>query len=222
LPALFPGHPPQCILDKVESAWSAILHRLTLAGAQSFSAWWMAKVFFVEMSAWSAEKGGFMRHGPGEWGSAAVEQKAGVEQVPQSASELQSRLRENAIEGGNENENGAAEGFADNVPAPADADADAVDGIMDAMPDLTQGHTHPQPQKTATTTTANDDSAIDLGDESVYNGAAGSNATNNTATAEGNENEGGGSGSSSGSSAKYTDMIASHQTDADGDVLVAV
>ncbi|KAI5294947.1 hypothetical protein KEM55_006392, partial [Ascosphaera atra] len=114
-------------------------------------------------------------------------------------------------------------GFTDNVPAPADADVDAVDGITDAMPDLTQGHTHPQPQKTASATTASahDDSAIDLGDESVYNGAAGGNATNATATAEGNENEGSGSSSSS-SSAKYTDMIASHQTDADGDVLVAV
>ncbi|KAI5292118.1 hypothetical protein KEM52_006606 [Ascosphaera acerosa] len=64
VPALFADHPARCILATVEQSWEAILHRLTLGGAQSFSAWWMAKVFFVEMMAWQAEKAGFTHHTP--------------------------------------------------------------------------------------------------------------------------------------------------------------
>jgi len=61
LPAVFPHHPSQCIVEKVDALWDCILHRLTLGGAASFSAWWMTKVFFHEMMVWQAEKGGFMR-----------------------------------------------------------------------------------------------------------------------------------------------------------------
>ncbi|EHA22413.1 hypothetical protein ASPNIDRAFT_57286 [Aspergillus niger ATCC 1015] len=64
LPSVFPHHSTQCIIDKVDALWDCILRRLTLGGAQSFSAWWMTKVFFHEMMLWQAEKGGFMRYTP--------------------------------------------------------------------------------------------------------------------------------------------------------------
>ncbi|PGH29099.1 hypothetical protein GX50_08148 [[Emmonsia] crescens] len=60
LPVLFPHHKAQCIIDRTDAIWTRLLHRLTLGGAQSFSAWWMTKVFFLEMMLWQAEKGGFM------------------------------------------------------------------------------------------------------------------------------------------------------------------
>ncbi|KAJ5698023.1 hypothetical protein N7462_000028 [Penicillium macrosclerotiorum] len=64
LPAAFSHHRTQCVIEKVDVLWDSILHRLTLGGAASFSAWWMTKVFFHEMMVWQAEKGGFMRHTP--------------------------------------------------------------------------------------------------------------------------------------------------------------
>lgn len=64
LPGAFPNHHAQCIVEKVGKLWDCILHRLTLGGAQSFSAWWMTKVFFYEMMLWQAEKGGFMNSTP--------------------------------------------------------------------------------------------------------------------------------------------------------------
>jgi regulatory factor X len=62
LSTLFPNHPAQCIVGKVDKLWDVILHRLTLGGAQSFSAWWITKVFFHEMLLWQVEKGGFLKH----------------------------------------------------------------------------------------------------------------------------------------------------------------
>ncbi|KAJ5263901.1 hypothetical protein N7478_011506 [Penicillium angulare] len=64
IPAVFANHRSQCIIEKVDALWENILHRLTLGGAASFSAWWMTKVFFHEMMLWQAEKGGFMRSNP--------------------------------------------------------------------------------------------------------------------------------------------------------------
>lgn len=61
LPLVFPSHRTQCIIERVDALWDCILRRLTLGGAQSFSAWWMTKVFFREMMVWQAEQGGFMR-----------------------------------------------------------------------------------------------------------------------------------------------------------------
>ncbi|KAI9374172.1 hypothetical protein BJX61DRAFT_541103 [Aspergillus egyptiacus] len=60
----FPHHRTQCIIERVDALWDCILRRLTLGGAQSFSAWWMTKVFFHEMMLWQAEKGGFMHYTP--------------------------------------------------------------------------------------------------------------------------------------------------------------
>ncbi|KAJ5577459.1 uncharacterized protein N7459_006423 [Penicillium hispanicum] len=64
LPATFGQHRTQCIIEKVDALWDCILHRLTLAGAGSFSPWWMIKVFFHEMMHWQAEKEGFLRNSP--------------------------------------------------------------------------------------------------------------------------------------------------------------
>lgn len=70
---IFPQHRTQCIIERVDALWDCILHRLTLGGAQSFSAWWMTKVFFHEMMLWQAEKGGFMHYTP------STLQKAGLD-----------------------------------------------------------------------------------------------------------------------------------------------
>lgn len=70
IPAAFANHQTQCVIEKVDALWDSVLHRLTLGGAQSFSAWWMTKVFFHEMMVWQAEKGGFMRNTPGSLQSA--------------------------------------------------------------------------------------------------------------------------------------------------------
>ncbi|KAJ0420902.1 hypothetical protein BJY00DRAFT_117716 [Aspergillus carlsbadensis] len=64
LTSIFPQHRTQCIIERVDALWDCILRRLTLGGAQSFSAWWMTKVFFHEMMLWQAEKGGFMHYTP--------------------------------------------------------------------------------------------------------------------------------------------------------------
>lgn len=65
LPLAFSQHSTHCVIEKIDALWDSILHRLTLGGAASFSAWWMTKVFFHEMMVWQAEKGGFMRNTPG-------------------------------------------------------------------------------------------------------------------------------------------------------------
>ncbi|KAL3476102.1 hypothetical protein BJX99DRAFT_228555 [Aspergillus californicus] len=73
LPYIFPHHRTQCIIERVDALWDCILRRLTLGGAQSFSAWWMTKVFFHEMMLWQAERGGFMHYTPSTF------QKAGLD-----------------------------------------------------------------------------------------------------------------------------------------------
>jgi len=62
LPSILPNHSAQWIVDIFDRLWDTILHRLTLAGAQSFSAWWITKVFFHETMLWQVEKGGFVKH----------------------------------------------------------------------------------------------------------------------------------------------------------------
>ncbi|KAM5440149.1 hypothetical protein McanMca71_002768 [Microsporum canis] len=64
LPAMFPNHSAACMIEKADSLWSTVLHRLTLSNAESFNAWWMTKVFFLEMMQWQAERGGFMATSP--------------------------------------------------------------------------------------------------------------------------------------------------------------
>ncbi|EFE40424.1 DNA damage and replication checkpoint protein Rfx1, putative [Trichophyton verrucosum HKI 0517] len=64
LPAMFPNHSATCIIEKADALWTTALHRLTLSNAESFSAWWMTKVFFLEMMHWQAERGGFMATSP--------------------------------------------------------------------------------------------------------------------------------------------------------------
>lgn len=64
LPLLFPGHDTRCIVEKADTVCTTVLHQLTLGGCQSFSAWWMTKVFFLEMIHWHSELGGFMQATP--------------------------------------------------------------------------------------------------------------------------------------------------------------
>ncbi|KAI5283440.1 hypothetical protein KEM54_002130, partial [Ascosphaera aggregata] len=128
LPQLFTNHPAQCILDKVENSWSAILHRLTLGGAQSFSAWWMAKVFFVEMISWQAEKEGFLQSWPSRLrrDHAQMTMSDGVirhDELPDTTQAAINNLEKNATT------TTCAQGG----------------GLGSMMTDLTHGHTHPSP-----------------------------------------------------------------------------
>ncbi|KAI5303084.1 hypothetical protein KEM56_000054 [Ascosphaera pollenicola] len=200
LPDLFPNHPAQCVLDKVENSWSAILHRLTLGGAQSFSAWWMAKVFFVEMISWQAEKEGFLQSSPPMLRNS---------QAPLLRTSGETARRGDGLQA-----------------ASSDEFATVTAG------DVTQGHTHPSTtingdsggpntlasfaqqtpnggchaRSTHFGINGNDDSAIDLGDDSILQGAHGSASGANTPST---------------GLAKYKDMITSDPIDADGDVVVA-
>ncbi|KAJ5220621.1 uncharacterized protein N7469_009508 [Penicillium citrinum] len=81
LPTSFANHQTACIIDKVDAMWDSILHRLTLGGAASFSAWWMTKVFFHEMMVWQAEKGGFMRSTPNSLQCAVFGEQPGTGHV---------------------------------------------------------------------------------------------------------------------------------------------
>jgi regulatory factor X len=64
LPVMFPTCTPHGLIEKIELLWTNALHRLTLSGSQTFSAWWMAKVFFIEAFHWQAEAGGFLAASP--------------------------------------------------------------------------------------------------------------------------------------------------------------
>ncbi|CAI7677690.1 hypothetical protein N7533_003401 [Penicillium manginii] len=87
LPAAFANHRAGCIIQKVDALWDSILHRLTLGGAASFSAWWMTKVFFHEMMVWQAEKGGFMTSTPNSLQNAVFGEPAGMGGMKQNSSQ---------------------------------------------------------------------------------------------------------------------------------------
>lgn len=182
LPAIFAHHGTQCIIEKIDALWDNILHRLTLGGAASFSAWWMTKVFFHEMMLWQAEKGGFMRYTP----SSLQSMVSGAEQTgPGNFQVKQSSPGEPSHDGVNQSQS---------KPNPSSSSADS-------------GHLRDQPGSNNTKRAStdkeltladagfhpnnNDDSAIDLEDDSMLMAVG-----------------------------KYGDMMASDPADAEGDVVV--
>lgn len=149
LPAIFGQHRTQCIIDKVDALWDAILHRLTLGGAASFSAWWMTKVFFHEMMLWQAEKGGFMRSSPGSLQNATFgPEQTGLGSLQYAGTDQKdSEPRQNGRE---TSERGSQDGAADQPS----------EGHAKSVPNEKLSLTDPGLQAAN-----NDDSAIDLDDD---------------------------------------------------------
>ncbi|KAJ9325532.1 transcriptional regulator family: RFX DNA-binding domain [Paecilomyces variotii] len=196
IPLAFPNHRAQCIVDKVDALWDVILHRLTLGGAQSFSAWWMTKVFFHEMMLWQVEKGGFMKCTP----SSLLNVSLGSER----ASFNHQQARSSSFSGPVKNEsfmstdmtqndlrsrttcsphaNNGTQGDKDLGNTQYDHSNNA--NIVNDKPGVPDGIAALQAMN-------NDDSAIDLGDDSMLMTVG-----------------------------KYGDMMASDPADAEGDVVV--
>jgi len=161
LPLAFSNHRTQCVIEKVDALWDSILHRLTLGGAASFSAWWMTKVFFHEMMVWQAEKGGFMRNTPNSLQSMAF----GAEQATIGSFQL----KQNAIPESPPFETARGAHLKSNTGASPDLRG-TRDQTVDAEPEPKQ---IPNSKELALADTGfqapnNDDSAIDLEDDAMF------------------------------------------------------
>ena len=177
LPTLFHNHPAGCIIDTAEKMWSNILHRLTLGGSQSFSAWWMTKVFWSEIINWQAELGGFLNSTAKSLREATQNVKGGPS--PRVDANLTSF----------DAPNGAPKRELSGTTNTTNGDGDK-NGVSE--PSGPNGATEVGDNNGAVNENLNhDDSAIDLGDDSMLL------APN-----------------------KYQDMTASDPADAEGDVVV--
>lgn len=179
VPLVFGSHSSQCVIERVDALWDCILHRLTLGGAQSFSAWWMTKVFFHEMMVWQAEKGGFMQSTPSTLHSASFAANLAIRQQQHQQSDMHT---ESAHEG---------------RPQPSASPAVGSETTQDRQQSLDRpAEAAPKPNSVAENianfhAANNDDSAIDLDDDSMLMSVG-----------------------------KYGDMMASDPADAEGDVVV--
>ncbi|OJJ41363.1 hypothetical protein ASPWEDRAFT_23457 [Aspergillus wentii DTO 134E9] len=200
LPAIFTNHRAQCIVEKVDALWDCILHRLTLGGAQSFSAWWMTKVFFHEMMVWQAQKGGFMRSTPTTLQTAVYgPQQPTLSHFPtrQPSYSVPDRRESFMTSDGQQ----AGDSRARSTTSPT-----AADEISQGRESLERSHMEAEPNSNTLETEkpnsiteniasfhapTNDDSAIDLDDDSMLMSVG-----------------------------KYGDMMASDPADAEGDVVV--
>lgn len=63
LPLRFPHTPPRLFLLCVGAVASAALRDMTMAGGESFGGWWVVRCWIDEWIGWTAERGGFLRHG---------------------------------------------------------------------------------------------------------------------------------------------------------------
>lgn len=176
VPAVFGSHRSQCVIERVDALWDCILHRLTLGGAQSFSAWWMTKVFFHEMMVWQAEKGGFMQATPSTLHNASFAANLAIRQ-PDMQTEPTHEVR----------------------PQPSASPAVGSETTQDRQQSLDRPASNMENQKPNSVAENiahfhagnNDDSAIDLDDDSMLMSVG-----------------------------KYGDMMASDPADAEGDVVV--
>ncbi|RAQ56389.1 DNA damage and replication checkpoint protein Rfx1 [Aspergillus flavus] len=199
LPFAFPNHRTKCIIEKVDALWDCILRRLTLGGAQSFSAWWMTKVFFHEMMLWQAEKGGFMRYTPSTLQSASARpDQQGPSNIP---------MRQPSYPDSVKNGSFTAPNTQNTVDSRSGLDTPAsVESIHPARSSLERSQVDAEPQSNNAPNekpadiseniasfhaSNNDDSAIDLDDDSMLMTVG-----------------------------KYGDMMASDPADAEGDVVV--
>ncbi|KAE8343683.1 hypothetical protein BDV24DRAFT_172683 [Aspergillus arachidicola] len=199
LPFAFPNHRTKCIIEKVDALWDCILRRLTLGGAQSFSAWWMTKVFFHEMMLWQAEKGGFMRYTPSTLQSASSRpDQQGPNNIPMKQSSYPDSVKNGSF---------TAPNTQNTVESRSGLDTSApVESIHPARSSLERSQVDAEPQSNNAPNekpadiseniasfhaSNNDDSAIDLDDDSMLMTVG-----------------------------KYGDMMASDPADAEGDVVV--
>ncbi|KKA21928.1 DNA damage and replication checkpoint protein Rfx1 [Rasamsonia emersonii CBS 393.64] len=190
LPNIFPNHPAQCIVDTVDKLWDCILHRLTLAGAQSFSAWWITKVFFHEMMLWQVEKGGFMKHTPSSLQNTLATSAStgrGNQLVRQPSYSMPGK-NESLNTSGNQTNDSRPETAGSNVSGNAGHSTEGNSNPSNAVNDKSVTLSESMGSLNATN---NDDSAIDLDDDSMLMSVG-----------------------------KYGDMMASDTADADGDVVV--
>lgn len=175
VPHVFGSHSSQCVIERVDALWDCILHRLTLGGAQSFSAWWMTKVFFHEMMVWQAEKGGFMQSTPSTLHNASFAANLAIRQ-PDMQTELVHDARHQAS---------ASPAVGSETTQDRQQSLDRPESNMDTKPNSVA-------ENIANFHAANnDDSAIDLDDDSILMSVG-----------------------------KYGDMMASDPADAEGDVVV--
>lgn len=197
LPAAFPNHRTQCIIERVDALWDCILHRLTLGGAQSFSAWWMTKVFFHEMMLWQAEKGGFMFYTPSTLHNAVAEpiqhnhnsflmkQATSSDAAPNEAFMTSDMAQANNSQPQSAARAGSTEGISHPRPSLDQSQMQASNGVENDKPaGVPEGIAHFAAPN-------NDDSAIDLDDDSMLITVG-----------------------------KYGDMMVSDPADAEGDVVV--
>jgi regulatory factor X len=184
LPAIFPNHSAQCVVDKVDKLWDSVLHRLTLAGAQSFSAWWITKVFFHEMMLWQVEKGGFLKHTPSSLQSALTTSESTTRgnhlvRHPNCSMPVKS---ESFMASGNQTNDSRPETAASNASVDENSNSNTLGNDKSVTLSESMGSLHAP---------HNDDSAIDLDDDSMLISVG-----------------------------KYGDMMASDAADAEGDVVV--
>ncbi|THC94704.1 hypothetical protein EYZ11_005815 [Aspergillus tanneri] len=198
LPAAFPNHRTQCIIERVDALWDCILHRLTLGGAQSFSAWWMTKVFFHEMMLWQAEKGGFMRYTPStlQEGRLSSDQQSGAGNFLMKQSSSPGSAPNRTFMASHPSQHaGGHEPQSATSPAPGEGGSQcrtSSRGEPEPNPNNAENG-KPNISDSIATFHApnNDDSAIDLDDDSMLMSVG-----------------------------KYGDMMASDPVDAEGDVVV--
>lgn len=72
LPHRFPHVSPRLFLLSVGAVASAALRDMTMAGGESFGGWWVVRCWIDEWIGWTAERGGFLRHGEEETPKPAV------------------------------------------------------------------------------------------------------------------------------------------------------
>ncbi|GAQ09083.1 hypothetical protein ALT_6404 [Aspergillus lentulus] len=199
LSSAFPHHRTQCIIEKVDALWDCILRRLTLGGAQSFSAWWMTKVFFHEMMLWQAEKNGFMRFTP----STLQNMSYGSDQPGPPHFLLKQfsgpSTEKNGPFSASDAQQASDRSRSTTSPSSADVNPQTRTSLnrppSDAGPNQASVETEKPPSIADNTASFhapnNDDSAIDLDDDSMLMSVG-----------------------------KYGDMMASDPADAEGDVVV--
>lgn len=185
----FPRHSAKCIIEKADAVWTSVLHRLTFAGAQSFSAWWMTKVFFLEMMLWQAESGGFMNSTSTHKPKGLSDRTSSVAAHPTSPQERNVETNVSPTHDSimAEPENGRPTSSGDKNSRPEASSPENITAAPAEKP-----NTASQTDITMANRSANnDDSAIDLDEESTLLTVP-----------------------------KYGDMTASDPADADGDVVV--
>lgn len=200
LPLMFPNHHTQCIIEKVDALWDCVLRRLTLGGAQSFSAWWMTKVFFHEMMVWQTEQGGFMRSSPSTLQNATLgTESSGMNNFTMRQPDFAISDKNDTVMATESQQDRQSISRAPSTAATSEAPQNQRQSLNGSRMETESNQNNLDNPKPTTVTENianfhagnNDDSAIDLDDDSMLMSVG-----------------------------KYGDMMASDPADAEGDVVV--